>query len=321
VAEDGASALFEFRPDYSQAGSYLFDAHLSDGIDIQVKQFSITVTDVASNANDFGEADTLRSPDMIWDGTGSLAIPVTISNDSFISAGITGFRWYDRNFICDSIMLGPILDNAFYKNSMIFPESLFFEAEFIFFDSQYIQPPGGLYFTVYFTDTTASWGAGSYFECDSVKIGSRGDFLFDNSLKGTPPLAAPGETFSVANHFSASTYPPLVLLGLVHAPVAADDTPPAIPDQAELEQNFPNPFNPQTTIRFTLTRRQSVKITVYNILGQKVAALADRDYDAGQHSVAWNGRDDSGRQAASGIYLYQIKSEQLTKSRKMILLR
>jgi len=320
VADDGVSALFEFRPDYTQAGSYLFDVHLSDGIDTRVRQFSITVTEVPANANDPGEADTLQSPDMTWDGAGTLAIPITIANDSFISAAITGFRWYDPDFVCDSIVLGPILDNAFYKPSMIFPESLFFEAEFIFFDSQYIQPPGGLYFTAYFTDT-GSWGAGSVFQYDSVKIGSRGDFAFDRTLKGEPPLAAPGEPFSVATHLSASTYTPLVLLGLVHAPVSADDTPPALPTRAELEQNFPNPFNPQTTIRFTLTRRESVRISIFNILGQKVATLADREYDAGRHSVTWDGRDGSGRQAASGIYLYQIKSEQLTTSRKMILLR
>lgn len=320
VADDSVSARFEFRPDYTQAGSYLFDVHLSDGTDTQVKQFSITVTDVPANANDPGEADTLRSPDMTWNGAGTLAIPITIANDSFISAAITGFRWYDPDFVCDSIVLGPILDNAFYKTSMIFPESLFFEAEFIFFDSQYIQPPGGLYFTAYFTNT-GSWGVGSVFQYDSVKIGSRKDFVFDGTLKGKPPLAAPGESFSVANHLSTSTYTPLVLLGLVHAGVAVDDTPPTMPTRAEMEQNFPNPFNPQTTIHFTLTRRESVRIFVFNILGQRVATLADREYDAGRHSVTWDGRDESGRPAASGIYLYQIKSEQLTTSRKMILLR
>lgn len=320
VADDGTTAVFEFRPDYTQAGSYLFDVTLSDGAATKTKEFSITVSDVGADADDPGEADTLQSPDLTWDGTGSLAVPVTISNDSFISAAITGFRWYDPDFVCDSIVLGPMLDNAFYKTSLIFPESLFFDAEFIFFDSQYIQPPGGLYFTAYFTDT-GSWGAGSLFEYDTVKIGSRGDFAFDKSLKGDPPLAAPGESFSVANHLSASVYTPLVLLGMVHAPLGIDDPPPPIPVRAELEQNYPNPFNPQTTIRFTLTRREPVVIAVYNILGQKVSTLADREYDAGQHAVVWDGHDDSGRQAASGIYIYQIKSEQLTKSRKMILLR
>jgi hypothetical protein len=113
----------------------------------------------------------------------------------------------------------------------------------------------------------------------------------------------------------------LILLGEVRAPLGVDDNPPAIPNQAELEQNFPNPFNPQTTIRFSLTRRAYVNIAVYNILGQRVTTLADREYEAGEHQVIWDGRDASGRQAASGIYLYQIKSEQLTKSRKMILLR
>ena len=318
---ENGSALFEFSPDYAQAGSYLFDVHASDGEDAASKQLSITVTDVAKNAIDPGLADTLLSPDLDWAGTDSiLAIPFTIFNDSAVSAGLTGFRWFDTNFVCDSIVLGPLLDNAWYKRSMIFPESLFFEAEFVFYDSQYIPPPGGLYFTAYFTNH-GPWGAGSVFVIDSTKIGNNGDFVFDKMLKGPPPKNAPGAELNIADLLSASTYPPLILLGEVRAPLAVDDNPPAIPDRVELEQNFPNPFNPETTIRFSLARRGQVSIVVYNVIGQRVATLADQEFEAGEHQVVWNGRDGSGRQAASGIYLYQIKSEQLTKSRKMILLR
>jgi hypothetical protein len=318
---ENGSALFEFSPDYTQARSYLFDVHASDGEDSVSKQLSITITDVAKNPVDPGEADTLSSPDLAWDGmNSSLAIPFTIFNDSAVTAGLTGFRWFDTNFVCDSIVLGPLLDNAWYRRTMIFPDSLFFEAEFVFYDSQYIQPPGGHYFTAYFTNR-GPWGSGSIFVIDTIKVGNSGNFVFDKMLKGSPPpKSAADPEFHVADFLSASTYPPLILLGEVRAPLAADDNPLAVPDRAELDQNFPNPFNPETTIRFTLARRGIINIAVYNILGQRVVTLVDREYEAGQHRVVWDGRDGSGRQAASGIYLYQIKSEQLTKSRKMILL-
>ncbi len=88
-----------------------------------------------------------------------------------------------------------------------------------------------------------------------------------------------------------------------------------------LAQNYPNPFNATTTIKFRIGRQEHVAITVYNVLGQRVSVLADQTFPPGEHSVVWNGCDSRGKQAASGIYLYQIKSEGLTKTRKMILLK
>jgi hypothetical protein len=88
-----------------------------------------------------------------------------------------------------------------------------------------------------------------------------------------------------------------------------------------LEQNYPNPFNATTTIRFRIPRQEHVTITVYNVLGQKVSILADGAFPPGEHNVVWNGCDRRGKPAATGIYLYQIKSEGLTKTKKMILLK
>ena len=103
--------------------------------------------------------------------------------------------------------------------------------------------------------------------------------------------------------------------------VAADDEIPVLPFAYSLTQNYPNPFNAATTIRFSLGRRERVKVTVYNILGQMVTVLADGEYEAGEHAVVWDGKDRFGHSAASGIYLYRIISEGLTKTKKMILLK
>ncbi len=110
----------------------------------------------------------------------------------------------------------------------------------------------------------------------------------------------------------------------IAAPVAtaADDKELEIlPTDFELGQNFPNPFNPETMIAFSIRRPCHVQISIVNVLGQRVATLVDRELSAGEHQVRWLGNDDSGRNAASGVYFYQMEAENLVRTRKMILLR
>ncbi|MCK5126445.1 MAG: T9SS type A sorting domain-containing protein [candidate division Zixibacteria bacterium] len=95
----------------------------------------------------------------------------------------------------------------------------------------------------------------------------------------------------------------------------------ALPTEFDLLQNYPNPFNPTTEIKFNLESPSWVTLTVFNILGQEVIRLADREYAAGQHSVTWNSTNASGEAVASGIYLYRIKADEKSASRKMVLLK
>lgn len=93
-------------------------------------------------------------------------------------------------------------------------------------------------------------------------------------------------------------------------------------DNFRLAQNFPNPFNPFTTIRFYVEQSGQVDLTIFNVLGQKVRRLRNGNLQAGQHQVIWNGHDDSGRQVASGIYFYRlVQKDGRAVTRKMILLR
>jgi len=89
-----------------------------------------------------------------------------------------------------------------------------------------------------------------------------------------------------------------------------------IPDQFTLEQNFPNPFNPVTQIRFALTEQSDVRLTVYNMLGQRVAVLVNERKPAGWHTVTFDASELS-----SGIYLYQIRAGENTAIRKFTLLK
>ncbi|GEM_PF-2703621 len=89
-----------------------------------------------------------------------------------------------------------------------------------------------------------------------------------------------------------------------------------VPKQTTLKQNYPNPFNPATTISYTLPRTANVRLTVFDVLGQKVATVVDAKRRAGQHSVTF----DAGN-LSSGVYIYQIKTNEFIESRKMLLVK
>jgi hypothetical protein len=95
----------------------------------------------------------------------------------------------------------------------------------------------------------------------------------------------------------------------------------AIPERFELFANYPNPFNPETNIRYTLIERGSVSLAIFNMLGQKVATIVNEMQEPGSYSVRWNGRDDFGTTAPSGIYFYQLSVGGSTSTRSMVLLK
>jgi len=88
----------------------------------------------------------------------------------------------------------------------------------------------------------------------------------------------------------------------------------SIPSDYALKQNFPNPFNPTTTISFDLPKASDVKLKVYTITGQLVGTLLDQRMPAGSHSLQLNGFD-----WASGVYIYTLQADNFHQSRKMIL--
>ena len=95
----------------------------------------------------------------------------------------------------------------------------------------------------------------------------------------------------------------------------------APPVEFELSTNYPNPFNPTTIIEYNLATRSGVLLDVLNILGEPVKTLIDEVQSPGQHSVSWDGRDDSGAPVSSGIYFYRLRVGHQTATKKMILLK
>ncbi|MBL7149721.1 MAG: T9SS type A sorting domain-containing protein, partial [Candidatus Cloacimonetes bacterium] len=100
-----------------------------------------------------------------------------------------------------------------------------------------------------------------------------------------------------------------------------DDAGDIIPLVTKLRGNFPNPFNPDTQIAFSLNKQSHVQITIYNIRGQLVRTLVDEQRDANNYTVTWDGTDDNRKPVSSGIYFYKMKAEKYTATKKMILMK
>ncbi|MEJ2050427.1 MAG: T9SS type A sorting domain-containing protein, partial [Calditrichota bacterium] len=95
-----------------------------------------------------------------------------------------------------------------------------------------------------------------------------------------------------------------------------------MPTSFRLDQNYPNPFNPITLVKFQLPEREMVTIHIYDILGQHIRTLMDKDkMEPGYYEIQWNGLNDSGNQVASGIYFLQFRTQQINRTIKMILQR
>lgn len=88
-----------------------------------------------------------------------------------------------------------------------------------------------------------------------------------------------------------------------------------------LTSNYPNPFNPETTISYGLPNDSKVELMIYNVKGQLVKTLVNDVVPAGSHSVVWNGKDESGRSVASGIYFYRLTTDKKTINKKMLMLK
>ena len=97
--------------------------------------------------------------------------------------------------------------------------------------------------------------------------------------------------------------------------------PPALPKKFELENNYPNPFNPSTQIAFKVGTTARVSLDIYSILGEHIKTLTNKVFSPGEYTFTWNGTNDAGSTMSSGVYIYRITSGYFTESKKMLLLK
>ena len=99
------------------------------------------------------------------------------------------------------------------------------------------------------------------------------------------------------------------------------DVNPLDPYVWQLDQNFPNPFNPMTMVSYELPGQSQVRLVVYNVRGEQVRTLVDENQPAGRYSLNWDGRDDRGVGVASGVYFLRMTAAEGELTRKMVLAR
>jgi len=175
---------------------------------------------------------------------------------------------------------------------------------------------------------------------DSIRYHMTADTGFDGSIDAGGDgsiYSLNAGAFTIAAHdsvilsygvcFGASLNDMLTAAGAMRAKyasifVSVENNPhPALPGAFTLAPNFPNPFNPSTTVRYDLQQKTDIHLAVYNLQGQQVQTLAAGVQTAGSHQAVWNGRDESGRDMAAGVYICQLRADGRIQQTKMILVR
>jgi len=168
-------------------------------------------------------------------------------------------------------------------------------------------------------------------ECECNELG--GDGFIDLTLKFDKEaiVDALGEVYDgdeIALTITGQLYDGTEIEGMDCAVIKADDElggiftrPTEVPEIFALNQNHPNPFNPETEISYSIANAGHVTLDIYNIVGQKVAALVNGYQDAGSYTVTWNSKGFDGNRVSSGIYLYRLTAGEFVQTRKMILMK
>ena len=100
-----------------------------------------------------------------------------------------------------------------------------------------------------------------------------------------------------------------------------DDLAETGPTGYQLQQNYPNPFNPHTSIEYCLPQAKWVSLDIFNLLGERIRTLVKERQSRGSHSVRWDGKDEQGNQAPTGVYFYRLRTDDFEETGKMVLLK
>lgn len=171
--------------------------------------------------------------------------------------------------------------------------------------------------SVSFADSLNGWVVGSY---KIVKTTDGGDTWFEQSWPA--PQAYLTDVHCSDNEHAWAIGVQIFLRTTNGGVTSVRSSSDLMPHGTALYQNHPNPFNPTTTIRYTLPRATPVTLEIYTVTGQEVRTLVNRLHSPGEYSVVWDGTDQAGKPVSSGIYIYRLEGgEEYVQSRKMLLIR
>ncbi len=238
--------------------------------------------------------------------------------------GINGQRFHSGKFSMDDSPTGNYGNNVNSAVNYNFSFDLSGQsAAHLSYWSWNVLQPNDFGYVEVSTDSGATWN----------QLGARHEGVqrsFTQEYRSLTPYCGPGFT-DVRIRFRLVTDASGVFPGWnlddieIHegeSPTAvAEQEPQGVPQTFALLGNYPNPFNPETTIEYQLPRPGRVEIAVYNLAGQLVRTLLQAPQPAGRFKLRWDGKDDRGANVASGVYLYQLQAEGFSATKKMVLMR
>lgn len=151
---------------------------------------------------------------------------------------------------------------------------------------------------------------------------SEGLYRFDGLVSGNYEVYCQGTSY----HYSLSLPPDthginFVWTGTGYTDVDDFSSMENIPKEFSLNQNYPNPFNLSTEISYSLPTDADVNLTIYNLRGQRIRVLVNEHQQPGNKTIHWDGKDEQGKQVASGIYFYKIQAGEFSQAKKMVLIK
>ncbi len=262
-------------------------------------------------AADMGKRDIFKFGEAEWISETEITVPISVVHDEDLVAMDIPLEWSD----------GVTLTNVSFADTRID----YFDVKIANINEETNRVLIGLISMVYERKETLRPGDGTIaeltFRVDDVTL----DQFDITPFKATKP----GHSLSLVYN-DWSTGKPLVdhvnpqvegnTVLLTKNPSDIDNGA-IVPTSYSLGQNFPNPFNPSTTLAYSLKTAGHVQLHIFNVLGQNVRTLVDEYQDANNYTKLWDGRDNNGTVVASGIYMYRIKSGDFTDIKKMVLMK
>ncbi|MCH7517318.1 MAG: T9SS type A sorting domain-containing protein, partial [Bacteroidetes bacterium] len=166
----------------------------------------------------------------------------------------------------------------------------------------------------FFDDEDLWYVAGSY-----TAIGndaSHFNLAINQGTNGAVPAGIPDALHAASDHLPVMlklAYPTELAIGLKDGG--------RLPKEYSLEHNYPNPWNAQTTISYSLPTQSSISLIIYNISGQEIMGEDEQDTPSGYHQKTWNGTNNFGVPVGSGVYLYRLIASDFAETKKMIFLK
>ncbi|NHZ85312.1 MAG: T9SS type A sorting domain-containing protein [Planctomycetia bacterium] len=165
----------------------------------------------------------------------------------------------------------------------------------------------------------SSWSTNEVYRYDPNFTGS----IVASTGHSSVPHSGPADIFydQVNNVLAVPNFTANTVDFIPFSQLSTDNSEISVPAEFKLHQNFPNPFNPTTTIFYDVSKESNIKVTVFDLLGREIATLINQIEPIGSRSISWDGRDFTGNLVNAGVYIYQIETEAFIQTKKMVLLK